>query len=122
MERARHVLQQEANGQQVEEYTDGARNSVVGLAPLAVHISDGDLANAGAIPGGKRGDETMHLAIQRDVVDHLTAIGLEGGAEIVNVDAGKLGHEPVGTTGRNAAHDEVVDALLAPSADDVVTF
>ena len=64
----------------------------------------------------------MHLAIQRDVVDHLTAIGLERGAKVVNVDAGKLGHQPVGATRRNPAHDEIVDALLTPSADHVVAL
>ncbi len=102
MQRTRHVLQQEANGQQVEEDTHGARNTIVRLAPLAVHIPDRNLADAGAIPGGERRDEAMHLAIERDVVDHLTAIRLEGGAKVVNVDAGKLGHQPVGATRRNA--------------------
>ena len=47
-------------------------------------------------------------------MNDLAAIGLEGGSEVANVDAGKLGHEPVWAAGGNAAHDEVVDAVLAP--------
>ena len=37
-------------------------------------------------------------------------------------DAAELGHQPIGDLRRNATHDEVVDALFAPAADDVVTL
>src|SRR5664279_6047642 len=38
----------------------------------------------------------------------------------MDVDAAELGHQPVGDLGRNATHHEIVDALLAPSANDVI--
>jgi hypothetical protein len=63
---------------------------------LTVHIFDRNLTDAGAVPGSQRRDEAVHLAVQRDVVDHLTTIGLERGAKIMNVDAGKFGHQPIG--------------------------
>ncbi len=64
----------------------------------------------------------MHLAVERDVLDDFAAVGLEGGAEVVDVDAAESGHEPVGGAGGDAAENEVVAALRAPAADDVVAF
>ena len=40
----------------------------------------------------------------------------------MQVDAAEFGHQPVGDLRRQSPHDEVVDALLAPAADDVVTL
>src|SRR5580704_251586 len=64
----------------------------------------------------------MHLAIERNVLDNLSAVGLEGGAKVVDVHTAKHGHEPVGGTRGNAAQDEVVAALRAPAANDVVAL
>ena len=116
MQRAAHVLEQKANGQQIEEDAEGAPDAVMALAPFAIQVADGNLADRGAIPTGQRGNEAVHLAIERNVLDHLAAIGLEGRAEVVNVHAGKLGHQPVGAARGNAPHDKVVDPLLAPAA------
>src|ERR1700721_2812328 len=64
----------------------------------------------------------MHLAIERDVLDDLSAVGFEGGAEVVDVHTAEYGHEPVGGTRGNAAQDEVVAALRAPATNDVVAL
>jgi hypothetical protein len=64
----------------------------------------------------------VHLAVKRDVLDDFAAVGLEGGAKVVDVDAAEGGHEPVGCARRDAAQKEVVGTLRTPSADDVVTF
>ena len=50
------------------------------------------------------------------------AVGFEGGAEVVDVDAGEDGHELVGGARRDAAKEDVIAALGAPAADDVVAF
>ena len=63
----------------------------------------------------------MQLAIKRDLLEDLAAIRFEGRAEVVNVDAAQLGHQPICHAGGNAAHPEVIHAKLAPAADDVVT-
>ncbi len=62
----------------------------------------------------------MHLAIQRNIVDDLAAVGFEGCAEVVNVHTRKLGHQPVGASRRNPSHNEVVDPFLPPSRNDVI--
>ncbi len=64
----------------------------------------------------------MHLSVQRNIVDDLATIGLEGSAEVVDVDSAERGHQPVGSARGDAAHDEVVTTLGPPSADDVVAF
>ena len=122
MQRARHVFQQKTNGHQVEEDPESAADPVMRFPALPDHIRDGDFADAGAIPGGEGRDEAMHLAVQGNVVDDLAAIGLEGRPEVVNVDARELRHQPVRAPRGNAPHHEVVDALPAPSADNVVPF
>ena len=59
---------------------------------------------------------------KRNVVDQFAAVGLEGRAKVVNVHAGKLRHQPVRATRRNAPHHEIVDALFSPAADNVVAL
>jgi hypothetical protein len=110
------------NGQKVEEDAEGSRDAIVALAKLSGGIRDGNLADAGAVPRGQGRDEAVHLAVKRDVLDDLTAVGLEGGAEVVDIDSAEHGHEPVGAARWDAAKDEVVAALGAPAADDVVAF
>ncbi len=64
----------------------------------------------------------MHLAVEGDVLDDFATVGLEGGAEVVDVDAAENCHEPVGDMRGNAAEEEVVGALRTPAADDVVAL
>ena len=82
-------------------------------------ILDGHFDDFRAVEGSESGNEAVHFTVQADVLDDFAAIDFEGGAEIVDVDSGELGHHPVGNTRRQAAHDEIVHALLAPAADDV---
>ena len=117
-----HVLEKKANGKEIEEDTEGAADAVVALAGLTIDVADGNFADGSPIPTCKSRDEAVHLAIERDVLDDLAAIGLEGGAKVVNIDAGELCHEPIGAARGDAAHDEVVNAFLAPSGDDVVAL
>src|SRR6185437_8617260 len=122
VQRARHVLEQETNREEIEEHAKGATEAVVALAVFARGIRDRHLADGRAIPACQRGDEAMHLAVERNVLDDLTAIGFVGRAEVVNVYAGELRHRPVGDARRHAAEDEVVGSLGAPSAHHVVAF
>ena len=64
----------------------------------------------------------MHLAVERNVLDDLAAVGLEGGSEIVDLHAAECCHKPVCNEGRDAAKDKIIAALTAPSADNVVAF
>jgi len=96
VQRAGHITKQEADGEQIEEDAEGARDAVVGLPCRAGRVGDGYLADAGAVPGGEGRDEAVHLAVEGDVLDDLAAIGLEGGAEVVDIDVAEEGHDPVG--------------------------
>ncbi len=92
------------------------------LAALAIHVADGNLADGCAVPTGEGGNEAVHLAVERNVLDDLAAIGFECGPEVVNGDAGEARHEPVGAGGRNAPQQQAVDAHLAPAGNDIVAL
>ena len=95
VQRTGKIAKQKANGNEIEEYAEGARDAVVRSAALAVHIADGHFTNRRAIPRRQRRNEAVQLPIERNLLKNLTAIGLEGGAEVVNIDAAQLGHQPV---------------------------
>ena len=122
VERAGHVAEEEADGKKIEEDTEGAGDAVVALAKLAGWIRDGNLADAGAVPGGQRRNEAVHLSVEGNVLDDLATVGLEGRAEVVDVHSAEIGHEPVGGAGGDAAEEEVISTLTAPATDDVITF
>src|ERR1700680_4123062 len=89
---------------------------------LAVDVTNWDFNDRRSIPRCQRWNEAVQLAVQRHLLEHLATIGLEGSSEVMNAHAAQLGHQPVGAARRNAAQPEVVDAALAPSADDIVTL
>jgi len=62
------------------------------------------------------------LAIERNLLDEFAAVGLVGGAKIVEIDATQLLHQPIGATRGNSPHHQIVDAHLAPAAHNVVAF
>src|SRR5258706_3250463 len=74
------------------------------------------------MPGRQRRNEAVQLAVERNLLENLAAVCLESGAEVVDIDAAELGHNPVGNSRREAPQPEVIDALLAPSADDVIAL
>ena len=50
VQRSHHVLQQKTDGQQIEKDAEGAADSVVRLAALAIYVLDGNFADARAMP------------------------------------------------------------------------
>src|SRR6266566_6000241 len=122
MKRAGKIPQQEANRYQVEKYTECPRNSVVRIAPLAVHVANRDFYNRRPMPGSQRRNEAVQLTIQRNLLENVSPIRFKGRAKIVNVHSAQLGHQPVGAARRNTAQPEIIDPLLAPAADNVVTL
>src|SRR6185437_16442362 len=84
MQRPRHVLQQKPDRQQVKEYAKRPSDPVMRFSALAMHILDRNLADARPVPRRQRWNESVHLPVERDIVNHLTPIRLERRAEIVN--------------------------------------
>ena len=85
-------------------------------------IADGNFDDPGSVETGEGRNKPMKFAVEIDVLENLGAIGFEGGAEVAQFDAGRAGHQPVGDTRGKLAGDGVVDAVLAPTAGDVVAF
>ena len=111
-----------ADREQIEEDAEGTGDAVVALPCRTGRVRDGNLADGGSVPAGQSRDETMHLAVEGDILDDLAAVGLEGCAEVVDVDTGEGGHELVCGAGGDAAHEEVVAALVSPATNDIVAL
>src|SRR5207302_9964681 len=107
MQRARKILEQKADCNQVKKDAKRPRDAVVRGPAFSIDVLDGNLADGSAVPRSQCGNETMQFSIQRYPRDDLAPIGLEGGAEIVNVNAAQLGHQPVGAARGDTAEPEV---------------
>src|ERR1700720_4683876 len=91
----RHVAEKESNREQIEENSQRPRNTIVGLPAGTNDILDRYFDNFGAVQSGKCRNKTVHFTVQADVLNDFTAINLERGSEIVNIDSRQLGHHPV---------------------------
>src|SRR6516162_4757731 len=121
MQRPRHVLEQETDGDEIEEYAEGPADTVVRFATLPVNVANRYLTNRGTVSRGQGRNKAVQFAVKRNLLYHFPSISFEGRAEVVDVNPAELGHQPVRDPGGNAPHDEVVDALLTPAAHDVIT-
>ena len=74
------------------------------------------------MPRSQGGNKAVQLAVERDLVKNLPAVGFESRAKVVNVHTAQFCHEPVGATGGKTAEPEVINAMLAPAADDVIAL
>src|ERR1700675_1192185 len=122
MHRAREVLQQKFDGQDVEHYVEGPAQTVMRISSHARRVPDRDFRDARAVETGQRRDEAMQLTIEIDLLQYLGAISLECGAEVAQCDARAFRHEPVRDARRDLPGERVVNAVLAPPAGNVVAF
>src|SRR5437868_8804394 len=88
MERPCHILDQEANRQEIKQNANGSRKAVMRLPARTHDIANRNFGYGGSIPGRQRRYEAMHLAIEPNLFDGVPLISFERSAEIVNVDAG----------------------------------
>ena len=116
------IAQQEANRNQIEENPKRPRNAIMRNAALAIDIPNRHFANRSAMPGRQGRNKSMQFAIERHLFQNLAPIGFEGRSEIVNINAAKLRHQPVGAFRRNAAQPEIIDSHFAPATDNVVAL
>src|SRR6202034_3398439 len=122
LERPRRIIEQEFHADQIEQHADRARDAVIRFAALARNIRDRNLRDRCPGPARQRRNETVQLAVEIDLVQDFAAIGFERGAKVVQVHARKLGHQSIGDTAWELAAEQIVGALHAPAADDVVAF
>jgi hypothetical protein len=121
VQRTRKITQQKPNRQQIKKHAERPRDAVMRSPTFAVHVADGHFANRSPMPGSERRNKAVQFAIERNLVKNVAAVSLKRRAEVVNIHAAQLSHQPVRNLRRNAAHPEIIDANLAPAADNVVT-
>src|SRR2546423_1457265 len=64
----------------------------------------------------------MQFAIERHLFKDLATVGLKCRSEVVNLNAAQLRHQPIGAFGGYPTQPEVINPLLAPSADNIVAL
>src|SRR5208283_2747385 len=122
VQRARKIFKQEAYGDEVEKDAEGARDSVMRCAAFPVDVLDGNFDDRRAVPRGQRRNEAVQLSIELNLPQDFPPVSLKSRAKVMDIDAAQIGHQTVGATRRETAQPEIVDAILAPSADDVVAL
>src|SRR5262245_24234325 len=66
--------------------------------------------------------ESVHLAVESDIADHLRAIDLQRAAVIAKIDAGIPRDENVGSPTQESTAEARVLAVFSPPRDNVVSF
>src|ERR1700731_2946966 len=68
MQGPRKIAQQEANGDEVEEDSERARDAIVRKAALPVHVADRDLNDRSPMPRSQRRNEAVQFAVERNLL------------------------------------------------------
>ena len=91
----RAVGEQELHGEEVEQHAQRAAEAVLAAPARARPVVDLHLGHGDAHPGGDRGDEAVHLAVEPQALHDLGADRLQRAAVVVQVHAGGPRDEPV---------------------------
>src|SRR4030042_2570195 len=67
-------------------------------------------------------DEAVELSVELDAFHNLAAKGLGRAAEVMKLDAGETGDQPVGRVRGQAARQEPVFPFPAPAVYDIVAL
>ena len=93
------------------------------LSPIAAGVvPHRHLRDPRAHAGAQRRDEPVLLGVERDPVQQVAAVGLEGAAVVGDLHAGQPADDAVGHPGRHLAQEELVLPALAPAAHQVVAL
>src|SRR5208283_2180839 len=87
---------------------DAPPDPVVRAPALALRIGNRHFRDARARRTRQRWYEPVEFPVELDLLQNLAAVGLERGAEIVQLDSGKFGHQPVRDAAWHLAHQPVV--------------
>ena len=113
------VALKEADQDQVEHHVERPPQPVLGLAGGPGPMVHDLLGDPRSLPGGKDGNEPVHLAVQPDSGENPAAISLQSAAEVVERDSRDPGHQAVGDPRGDLAAEECVVAISPPAGDDV---
>ena len=113
---------EEKHDAQVEDHLEYALEAVFRHPVHPRVMRDGNLGDAGSVPEGVYGNEAVHLPVERDALKHLPAVGLQGTAVVVQMDAARVRDEAVRHAAQEVAPDRVVLPVLSPTRDQVVSL
>ena len=80
---------------------------------------DFDLIDSRTCGHGENGDEAMHVRVEVQALHHLSAVGFERTALIVDRNLGDPADQPVGEPGRQEPKDKAILSILSPATDHI---
>src|SRR6185295_16829432 len=116
------LVKQELDVDEVQQNPERPGKAIVGFAILARDIRNRDFGDCRSAATGQSGNKTVQLAVELDLFDNFTSIGLEGCPEVVHPYMAHLGHQPVGDEAGKTSRQPVICSLQSPSADDVIAL
>ena len=81
LQRARGIVQQELDHDQIKEDANAAADSIIRLAVLALGIGDGNFRDARSRGARESRNEAVKFAVQLNFLKDFATIGFESGAE-----------------------------------------
>src|SRR4051812_22862486 len=84
VQRTGKIAQQEADRDQVEEYAEGPRYSVMRNPALTVDVADRYFADGSAVPRRQCWNEPVQLAVEGNLLQDVAAVSLECRSKVVN--------------------------------------
>src|SRR5438067_2238600 len=86
-----------------------------------LHIFYRDFCYGGAFEAGQRRNETVHLPVERDALQDVTAVGFEGRTKIVQRHTASARHQPIRDL-RWKGTPHTILTMLTPATDDVIAL
>ena len=85
-------------------------------------VRDRNLANARAFPSGIDRDESVHFAIEADILDDIATIGFQRAPEVMKMNTEKPRDQKICRDRRQTPREHAIIALLAPAGYDIIAF
>ena len=85
-------------------------------------VVDNHFADFSAGFGSIDGDKAVHLTVETDLVENLSAVSFERTAIIVQVHTGYCGDKPIRSFGGDCTCQFVILAVFSPAADHIIAF
>src|SRR5262249_9159970 len=86
-----------------------------------LHIFYRDFCYRGAFEASQRRNKTVHLSVERDALQDVTAVGFEGRTKIVQRHTASARHQPIRDL-RWEGTPHTVLTMLPPATDDVIAL
>jgi len=113
-------LQQEFDREEIENNAEGPPDSIFGFTGDTGAVIHHDFRDISTHPGAEGWNESVHFSIEADILQDIAAVGLQGAAIVMELNARNVGNQTIREHGREAAIDKGILPVFAPAAHDSI--